>query len=141
MQRFPRSAYDLTNGLVYFARMCDKIRLRAAGELPEAYHAFLGAGFDGRICGYLRVDYAALREKVLSGASDEEALVWCQETGRRLEEIDVLVWNGFACKRGWRDPEGATELLEQHKAASGLGDRADIVTYYDFYEVDEGRAG
>lgn len=125
--------------MVYFARMCDKIRLHAAGELPGDYHPFLGKGFDGRICGYLRVAYEDLKLQVISGASDDEALAWCQENGRGLEEIDVIVWNGFALKRGWRDTDGGTETLEKHKVASGLADRTDLVTFYDFYDVDEGR--
>ncbi|BCU78500.1 DUF5069 domain-containing protein [Luteolibacter sp. LG18] len=139
MPKTPRSAFDLTGGLVYFARMCDKIRLHHAGKLPEDYHPFLGAGFDGRICGYLKVDYAAVRDKVLAGASDEETLEWCQENGRRLAEIDVIVWNGFARKRGWRDTDGGTEKLAEMKQAAGFGDRDDIVTFYDFYDFDEGR--
>src|SRR5437588_4860517 len=33
----PCSDYKKTKGLVYFARMLDKIRLRAQGRLPEEY--------------------------------------------------------------------------------------------------------
>jgi len=43
-------------------------------------------------------------------------------------------------KRGWRDEDdGSTQELESYKAASGLADRADLVTFFDYYEVDEGR--
>ncbi len=41
-------------------------------------------------------------------------------------------------KRGWRDE--ASENLEKYKALSGLAHRADLVTFFDYYEVDEGRA-
>lgn len=139
MQRIPRAATDLTGGLVYFARMCDKIRIHAAGELPEVYHPFLGRGFDGRICGYLRVAYEDVKAKVLAGASDTEALDWCLTNGRGLQEIDYVVWNGFACKRGWRDADGGTAALQRNKDESGLGDRKDVVTFFDFYDLDEGR--
>ena len=37
MNCFPRSAYDRVGGLVYFARMLDKIRLFAAGKLPPVF--------------------------------------------------------------------------------------------------------
>lgn len=40
-----------------FPRMCDNIRLHAAGELGGDCHGNLGRGFRGRICGFLRVDY------------------------------------------------------------------------------------
>jgi hypothetical protein len=34
----------------------------------------------------------------------------------------------------------ATPTLEKQKAESGLAHRADLVTFFDYYEVDEGRA-
>jgi len=44
-------------------------------------------------------------------------------------------------KRGWRDEDdGATQELENYKAKSNLSDRKDILTFFDYYEVDEGRA-
>jgi hypothetical protein len=46
------------------------------------------------------VNYADLRERVLQGGSDEEILEWCFEKGRRLNEGDIVVWNGFASKLG-----------------------------------------
>jgi len=136
----PRSAYDQTGGLVYFPRMCEKIRLHAAGELPEAYHAFLGKGFDGRICGYLRVSYEDVKAQVLADKTDEEVLAWCLESGRGLHEIDYLVWNGFARKRGWRDEDGGSEFLAKAKAEAGFTEREGLMTLFDFYEHDEGRA-
>jgi len=38
--------YERTSGMFYFARMCSKIRLHAAGQLPEDYFDMLGHGFD-----------------------------------------------------------------------------------------------
>ncbi len=136
----PRSPYDLTDGLVYFARMTDKIRLRAAGRLRADFHANLGAGFDGRCCRLLGVEYAALRQRVHDGGTDAEIIEWCQSPGNRLNEEQRLVWNKFMVKRGWRDEDdGSTQELEAYKAASGLAHRDDLVTFFDFYEVDEGR--
>jgi hypothetical protein len=52
----------------------------------------------------------------------------------------VLVWNKFMLKRGWRDEDdGSTQELERYKASSGLAHRTDLVTFFDYYEVDEGR--
>ena len=42
--RFPCSGHDTVGGVVFFARMLDKIRLHAAGELPDDYN--LGSGHD-----------------------------------------------------------------------------------------------
>ena len=135
----PRSAYDATDGLLYFARMLDKIRKHASGELPEAYLEFLGGGFDGRCCRFLGVDYAALRERVLAGGSDAEILAWCRSRGHARTDEETAVWTTHARKRGWRDDDGGTAALEKHKAASGLAHRADIATFFDYYDVDEGR--
>ena len=40
-------------------------------------------------------------------------------------------------KRGWNDE--ATETLDTRKTESGLSDRDDIRTMFDYIEVDEGR--
>ena len=138
--RVPRSAYDRTGGLVYFARMLDKIRLHAFGQLRSDYHANLGDGFDARCCRLLGIAYAALCERTLAGGTDEEVLAWCHAHGMRPTEEQLLVWNKFMEKRGWRDEDdGSTQELETYKAASGLAHRTDLVTFFDYYEVDEGR--
>lgn len=133
----PRSPYDKVSGAFYFARMLDKMRLKAAGSLHEDYHGNLGRGFDGRLCQYLRVSYPDLLQQVRGGKSDDEAWAWCLEHGRPLSEEDVVVWNGFSSTRGWRD--GASKSLEDYKRQSGLSHRDDLLTYFEYYEVDEGR--
>jgi hypothetical protein len=48
--------------------------------------------------------------------------------------------NKFTLKRGLRDEDdGSTRELERYKAGSGLAHRTDIMTFFDYYEVDEGR--
>ena len=136
----PRSAYDRTGGIVYFARMLNKIRLHAAGTLRSDFHSNLGSGFDGRCCRFLGIDYAALRSRVLEGGTDDEILSWSFARGKRPTDEQVLIWNKFMLKRGWRDEEdGSTQELEKYKAASGFAQRTDILTFFDYYEVDEGR--
>lgn len=137
---YPRSAFDTTSGLLYFARMIDKMRLVREGLLPAVYHPFVGDGFDGRICRFLKVDYAAVRERASQGGTNEEILEWCFENGRRPNEEEILVWNKYASKTGWRDDDtGATGRLEKNKADSGLAHRTDIVTFFEYYDYDEGR--
>lgn len=137
MNATPKSAYEAAGGMTYFPRMLDKIRLHAKGELRSDFHANLGKGADHWCTSYLRVSYADLRNRVLEGGTDKEILQWCFEKGRPLSDTDILIWNSFATKLGWRDK--ATPILEKLKAESGLADRADIVTMADYFEVDEGR--
>jgi hypothetical protein len=138
MNQYPRSAYDTVEGIVYFARMLDKIRLKSAEKLPADYHKNLGAGFDGRCCRFLSVAYAAVQRRVQQGGSDVEILQWCFENGRKPNDEEILIWNAFMTKRGWRDDN--TEQLNAQKAESGFVDRNEIQTLFDYYEFDEGRA-
>ena len=138
MKQRPISAYTKLGGLYFLARTIDKIRKHARGELHEEHHEFLGKGFDGRLCHFLEIEYETLKARVLAGGTDEEILAWCQQHGRKITEVDAMIWNGFAAKRGWRDD--ATPGLEKNKAGSGLAHRADLLTFFDYYEVDEGRA-
>ena len=136
----PCSAFDQRGGIVYFARMLDKIRQHSAGKLRADFHANLGTGFDGRCCRFLGVTYEALCERVPAGGSDDEILAWCFTNGRQPDDEQILVWNKFMLKRGWRDEDdGSTQELESYKAGSGLAHRTDLVTFFDYYEVDEGR--
>ena len=139
MTTYPKSPKETTCGMMYFPRMLDKIRLYAHGELHEDYHENLGGAkaADGVCCNFLRVDYSDLRDRVLQGGTDEEILEWCFEKGRRLNDGDLFVWNGFASKLGWRD--SITPRLEQRKKEAGIADRHDIVTIPDLIDFDEGR--
>jgi hypothetical protein len=137
MTSTPISAYQETLGMLYFARMLDKIRKHARGELRSDFHANLGIGFDARCTGFLRVSYADLKERVLQGGTDEEILRWCFQRGRELNADDMLVWNEFLRKRGWNDQ--ASQILAQRKQESGLADRNEILTMLEYFEYDEGR--
>lgn len=137
---FPRSANDRERGLVYFPRMLDKIRLCDSGELPDDYHPFLGIGMDGRICNFLRVNYEDVVKRVREGLDDAAVLAWCLRNGREPNEVDQLVFNDFTRKRGWNDDDPAVgEMLAKHKVEAGLAERDDIRTFFEFFEVAEGR--
>lgn len=132
-----RSPREMVSGLVHFGRMLDKIRLHAEGKLPSDYHANLGKGFDGRCVSFLHVDYPALVTRVLAGGSDAEVLAWCFEKGRKPTEEEIEVWNAFMSKRGWNDE--ASPMLQKRLAEYGFAGRADIQTFFDFLDADEGR--
>lgn len=125
-------------GLTYFGRMLDKMRKHARGALRADFQPNLGKGMDARLCAFLHVDYDALRQQVLAGASDDEALVWCRQHGRELNDADVLIWNDFLRKRGWNDQ--STPVLEKYKNEAGLAGRDDIRTFVELWAADEGRA-
>ena len=136
----PVSDYVETKGLIYFARMLDKIRLHAEGKLPPDY--FVGVEddptfFDARCTRFLGVDYTELAVRTLQGGSNEEILEWCFEHGRRPGEEETLIWNSFIAKRGWRDE--STSDLQAAKQRNGWEHRDDIQTWVDLHEAEEGR--
>ncbi len=132
-----RSPYEQLDGIFYFPRLLDKIRLNQAGELPEDYQMNLGKGFDGRCARFLGVGYEALADRVREGMTDEEALDWAFKNGRRPGEEEIEVWNTFMRKVGWND--GVTETLERRKREGGCTERTDIQTIFDLIDLDEGR--
>src|SRR4029453_16475825 len=136
----PCSDYVDTKGLIYFARMLDKIRLHSQGRLGPVY--FVGVEdptlFDSRCTRFLGVKYDDLVERTLQGGSNEEILEWCFARGRKPSEEEISIWNAFLSKRGWRD-EASAELATAKKR-SGLDDRNDVQTWIDLHDVEEGRA-
>jgi Domain of unknown function (DUF5069) len=138
MKKRPLSPFLKLGGLLFLPRSLEKIRMHARGELHEDHHEYLGKGFDARLCHFLGIQYEALKARVLAGGTDEEIWTWIEQHGRKLNDIDLMIWNGFVAKRGWRDE--ATPTLEKQKAESGLAHRTDLMTFFDYYEVDEGRA-
>jgi gluconokinase len=132
-----RSPRDEVEGLVYFGRMVDKLRLELAGKLPKDYHENMGKGFDASCCEFLGVSYDKLRQRVREGGSDRELLDWCQSHGKKREPGDRAVWNAYLAKRGWRD-DLADRLVFRKKEAGWEG-RAEIQTFFDYIDADEGR--
>jgi len=135
-----RSPSDQVNGIVYFGRMLDKIRLHAAGKLPEGWEAARGTKakgtFDGRCCKFLHIDYASLEAETLKGRSDEEMLSWAYANGRQPSDEEIEVWNGFMTKRCWRD--AGTQRLNERLAEIGL-EPGTVQTMFEFIDLDEGR--
>jgi hypothetical protein len=136
-----RSPSAQVNGLVYFGRMLDKIRLYASGKLPEGWHAARGmnmkGSFDWRCCQFLKVDYAALEAETLKGdKTDAELLEWAFQHGRRPDEQEIEAWNAFMTKRGWRD--AGTQRLHERLAELGLPPGT-VETMFEFIDLDEGR--
>ena len=133
-----RSPREEVDGLVYFGRMVDKIRLEQAGKLPADYHENLGKGFDGACCDFLGVSYEQLRERVKQGGSDVKLLEWCQREGKQRNAGERAIWNAYLSKRGWRDDLSERLLFRKHEA--GWQEREEIQTFFDYLDADEGRS-
>jgi len=133
----PRSPRDEIAGMLYFPRLCDKVRLHSEGKLAEDYIANLGGAMDLWACQFLGVDYSDLREQILTGVTDEEALTWAKENGTPRDENELAWWNQYMQTRGFRDD--MTERLAFRKEEAGWQDNITILTFFDFIDFDEGR--
>lgn len=136
----PCSDYVATRGILFFARMLHKLRLKEQGLLPGDYNYAGGPVhdcFDGYFCRFFGIDVPQLTERMRAGGTDDEILGWCFEKFGRPNEEKIKFWNNFVVKRGWRDD--STRELQEVKEASGFGDRADIQTWVDYHDADEGR--
>jgi len=136
-----RGPNERVNGIVYFGRMLDKIRLAAAGKLPEGWLESRGTkragSFDWWCCQFLKIEYAALEAETLAGKkSDAELLEWVFQHGRRPDEVEIEFWNAFMTKRGWRDD--AAQRVTIRLAEIGLPPGT-VATMFEFIDVDEGR--
>jgi hypothetical protein len=135
-----RSCYDKVGRLIYFGRMLDKIRLRAADKLPPEYQQYQGDAqfytLDGRCCRFLGVTHSEITSRVLAGEGDDAVLAWAQANGMPRTDEECHVWNRFIAKLGWRDER--SHLLPQRIQESGLTGKP-IETLVDHIEFDEGR--
>ncbi len=130
----PRNELD---GLPYFPRLSEKVRLHAAGDLHPELHANLGKGMDLWICQFLGVPYENLKEKILSGASNEEALLWAKQNGLKRTDFELQWFQSYLLNRGFRDDLSST--LASRIEESGFQNRTDIHSFCDYIDVDEGR--
>ena len=133
----PASPNEEVSGYVYFARLCSKIRLCQAGKLDPEFNPNMGKGMDLWACQLLHVEYDALRDVVLAGATDQEALEWCWQNGTQPNQHELDWWNSYMRNRCYRDD--LSDILVSRKQESGWQDRNEIQTMFDYLDADDGR--
>ncbi len=133
----PASPRDEVHGYVYFARLCSKVRLHAEGKLDPEFHENMGKAMDLWTCQFLHVDYDKLRDVILNGATDPEALEWCWENGTRPNQQELEEWNSHMSNLGLHGD--LKERLIFRKKESGWQNRDDIQTFFDYLDADDGR--
>ena len=134
---FPKSPLVEVGGIPYFARMCDKVRLHASGDLHADYLANLGGGYDKWTCDFLRVNYEDFIAKVNSGLDDAAVLEWAESEGGKRSEVEREWWLSYMRNRGFGDD--LSEILALRKSEGGFEGRDDIVNFFGLIDADEGR--
>jgi len=70
--------------------------------------------------------------------ADRNGISWCFAIGCRLTDEQVLIYNSFLSKRGWRDDE-TDGYIPDMIMEYGLKDDGSVLTDFDLIEMDEGR--
>lgn len=124
-----------TFGLLHLPRFIGKIRLHLKDELPKGYQRNFTRGFDGFLCLHLGIDPKAVIELVKTVETDEAITEGLKEM--ISNELRAHVWNRKLVQMG-QSIEGA-KALQKSREAMGVPDRADIKSFADMIEFDEGR--
>ena len=133
----PASPCQKTSGIVYFARLCSKIRLMQSETLHPDFHPNMGKAMDLWTCQFLHVEYDDLKKMVESGATDQDALDWCLKQGVPPNENELGWWTSYMRNTGFRDH--LTEKLNFRKEEAGWQDRDDIQTFFNYLDAEDGR--
>lgn len=135
-ESYPCSPRVEIEGLPYFPRMTEKIRLFAAGDLHPDLHDNLSHGMDLWICQFLGVDYEDLKKVILAGSSDEEALAHARAKGIQRPDYELAWFRSYILNRGFRDD--LSEKLASRIEDDGFQDK-NILSFCDYIDADEGR--
>ena len=133
-----RSPYEKVGGIVHFGRMLDKIRIHREGRLPSAWVSAMGGdkNFDGICCRFLDIGYPQIAGEALKGGRDEDLLEWAFARGRKPSDEEILIWNAYLSKRGWRDQYTSRLHFRLEEAGMPIGA---ALTMFDYIDMDEGR--
>ncbi|MFM7196543.1 MAG: DUF5069 domain-containing protein [Chloroflexota bacterium] len=130
----PRSGHDTIGGIVMLARAIDKMRAHLAGT-PGEYIAH--TGFSADVFELFGTDASTFEEIVRTHDTDEGVLASLMAIKHpTADEIDAF--NLEMTTYPSNDPAGVARM-HGRMAAAGHGDRTDIVTSFDSWDIDEGR--
>lgn len=128
----PRGPRELLAGIVFTARLVDKLRASLPGGELNGY--LPTSGFSALWAYYTKIDIAALRDVVGAAADEAEVVRWIEE---RTQTIDKPTTNTkMACYDSSRTPDDMRPLFERFYPAE-LRERYPIV--FDLLEADDAR--
>ncbi|MDD5200404.1 MAG: DUF5069 domain-containing protein [Terrimicrobiaceae bacterium] len=132
--RPPRSPRVRLGGYVILPRLLDKCRAELADTSGE-YH--YNCPLDRRFFDFTGIDSEALKAEVAKGLGDGALLAWVQASAPvKHGEWEIAQWSAFREAAAPADNESRADLNEQIAAAGG-GGREDIITWFDYIELDD----
>jgi len=132
-QRPPRSPRTRLGGFVILPRLLDKGRAHLAGKNGEY---IFNSGLDKRFLSFVKIDADALLARLSAAKGDGEILAWIGETGgHKPSDWEIVQWSAFQEARTASSVKAREHTTRQLAALAP--DRADIVTAFDFLELDD----
>lgn len=132
----PRSPYARLGGYVHLARLVDKAKLHRQGLL-DGYN-YKTTGFDKHLLAFLKLQGDEFEEAANRLDHDEAILDWVRAHGAAHTPQEIEHWNAAMISRHPDTAVKKARFLHFLKEAGGEN-RADIRTYFDLIEFDEGR--
>jgi len=131
---FPRSGHDTVGGIVMLARAIDKMRAHLA-DTPGEYIAH--KGFSADVFELFGTDAETFEDIVRTHDTDEGVLASLLAIKHPTAE-EIAAYNLEMTTYPSNDPAGVARM-HGRMAAAGRGDRTDIVTSFDSWDLEEGR--
>lgn len=132
--QYPRSPWETLGGVYFLPRAIDKMRAFLAGTLGPYYSH---TGLSVRTFELFRTDASTFKEIVRTHGTDEGVLASLvaihEPSARDVAAVNLVL--------SWR-PDGDPKLLDfirTYLSEHALGDRPDVVTFFDLIELEEGR--
>ena len=141
-QTYPRSPKALLGGIAHLGRFIDKIRLRNEGKIQD--YNYITVGFDKSLLDFLQIDPKAFEQRVLTGGTDEELLIWVTANSRKPSEQEIAQWSQSLLSSGPKDDAAQQRFhgrLQDIATKRGVPVAAlpPVSTWADVIEIDEGR--
>ena len=136
IEHCPRSPRVTLGGFVVVARTLDKCRAVLDGTEGE-YH--FDCPLDNLFFEFSGITADVFREKVATGANDEEIAACIQSQTSAIPRIDVIKWNNsLRYKRISEMPDELQEFLEDYIPKYLPADKI-VYYWFDVYDIEEGR--
>jgi hypothetical protein len=141
-QTYPRSPKALLGGIAHLGRFIDKIRLRNAGKI-QGYN-YITVGFDKYLVDFLQIDPKSFEQRVLTGGTDEELLVWVKANSRKPPDQEIAQWSQGLLSSGPKD-DAARQRFQGRvqdiatKRGVPVASLPPVHTWADVIDLDEER--
>ncbi len=135
---YPRSPREMMCGWMHLPRFIDKIRLHQAGKLHPDYQDNLTKGFDGLWLKTAGVEADVFIGVVKNSITDGEVADWVAKNVKKTEAEKTAHREAMLNYPAAGD-DAMQARLKLRKEQAGMAHRAEIKTFVDFIDADEGR--